>query len=242
MLHAEEGLWLVERGMLAVHPFSNPSKSHAPAGTPSASATGDTNNDDGEAEPCGSRREAMQVEEMGEHHQGGEEKEDETARERLGASVGCSNGEGQRKQPKEEEEEEEEEKVEQGRADCSAGSSTTKTDPAPSSAAGEAGPSKAGRSSRCSFLGKGAAVKPAEVLGSSESGGPAQGEQGHGRRKGGGRGGGRKRGRSGSTGSERDGGRATAQSMSVEDLHGSILPRAGVPWECYRAYAELKRR
>ena len=77
MLHAEEGLWLVERGMLAVHPSLASSTSRAPlAGTPSAAADAatvvDTNEGDGEAALFISRPEAMQVEEMGEHDQGRE--------------------------------------------------------------------------------------------------------------------------------------------------------------------------
>eukprot|EP00752_Nemacystus_decipiens_P005527 g4999.t1 len=246
MLHAEEGLWLVERGMLAVYPFSNSSASRAPAATPSAAAaTEDENGGDVEADPRGSRPEAV-VEKMGEHHQGGEKNEGNTVHEHVGTSRGYSKG-GQRK------EEEKEVMVGQGRATCSEGLSTIKNHPSASTAAGEPGPSMAASLSKCSFSGKVPAAAAAAAAGKSagnalrsrEPGGrrPApMEERGHDPRK---RVGGvRKRGRSGSTESEkRDGGGfIPAPFMSAEDLHGSILPRAGVPWECYRAYAELKRR
>ena len=35
--------------------------------------------------------------------------------------------------------------------------------------------------------------------------------------------------------------RGASQFLSTETIYG-VLSRAGVPWECYRAYAELKRR
>lgn len=216
MLHAEEGLWLVERGMLAVRPFSSPGTPRAPAATPSP-AKGDSNEGHGQV---GSRSlRPNTVEGTGEHHQGGRNKEDNTAHERiLGPSVECFTGGGEEKNQKKEE-----------------------TDPPPRSSAGEASPSQAGLSSKRYFSGKKSPVgEPEEEPDSRESGGLARAEEqrGHGRR----RRGGCKRGRPGSSGSERDGRPAPALSVSVEDLYGLVLPRAGVPWECYRAYAELKRR
>lgn len=213
--------------MLAVHPFPNPSVPEAPAAKPSP-ATGATNEDDGqEANTCSSRPES--VEDVGERQRRGQGKEDNTAHEQVGANVGCSTGRA-RGDP---------EDGEDGRVDCCDGPSTTKADPALSNvAAGEASLSKAGLSSRCSSSGKAAAGKSdEEVFDSREPGGPARGggRQGQGQRHGHGR---RKRARS-----ETDEGAAPpVLSMSVEDLLGSILPRAGVPWECYRAYSELRRR
>lgn len=234
MLHAEEGLWLVERGMLAVHPFSgSTSTSEVPAATAPSPSAGDDDGDDGRANPWGSRPETAE-EEMGEHHQGGQEKEERAAFD-FEARVGCSTGGvggGQ---------EEEEEEDGQGRADGSDGSSMAKKAPdhPQSSAPGQAILRKAGLSSKLNNC-SGNKTRAGRFEDAPDSGGLARGEQKHGRRK---RGGGCKRGRSGCDGSERGGGAAPpALFMSVEDLHGSILPRAGVPWECYRAYAELKRR
>lgn len=233
MLHAEEGLWLAERGMLTVQPFSNSGTSPPPAAAPSRASVASSEGD-GQAGPRSSR--PATAEEMGEQHRGENEKGDKIARGRIGAGVGCPTGAGERE--RKEDEEEEEVVVGQRSDDCSDGSSTAKADPPPSSTAGETTLSRIGLSTKRNFSGRAPAGNAEEVLDSGGPGGLASGAQGHGRRKRGGC----KRGRSGSGGSERDGGSAPALSMSIEDLHASILPRAGVPWECYRAYAELKRR
>lgn len=201
MLHAEEGLWLVERGMLAVHPFSPaPKKSHDPTGTasPAAPSSGIGRKDDAR------------------------EMHDETG-------ISSSTPEiAQEMRNIEHEEKENEGGGQEGLTDDVDSSARKNACPIPPRA--ELSPIDSG------------------VIDPVASGGTTRTGQGGGCRKvptaakEGRQRAGCKRSRPGQGRGERVVRSTPALSVSVSTLYEMVLSRAGVPWECYRAYAELKRR
>lgn len=148
--------------------------------------------------------------------------------------------EDMRKQDGEETEEvEDKQEEEEGRGGAAGGvtSSTQTKDPSPSRAASEANVSKVNMLSKVSS-GKIPTREPEQLVDSRESGRVAPGDQRHTRQQKAGC----KRGRPRASGSAREKGAGGPLSVSVGALREATLSRAGVPWECYLAYAELKRR
>lgn len=264
MLHAEEGLWLVERGMLAVHPYSATSMSPhgatttAGVSTPvaakpttltgaprrgehgqvsiSSPGSGKNKVDEGEGKEERGEKEGEMGNIAHEHDDGGDD----------ASMLSSSKVEGTRRQKGEEKEEEEgqddgeeggEEAGGRGGAVSGASSSAQKIDPPSSRPASKTSPLKA------TLLSKDKPRKiptgePEQDCDLRKSGKLAPGEHRHGRQKRAGV----KRARPGGSGSVREKGAGPTPSVSVGALRETTLSRAGVPWECYRAYAELKRR
>lgn len=209
MLHAEEGLWLVERGMLAVHPFSAaPKKSHDPTGTasPESPSSGIGRQDD--ARMHGETNISSSTPEMAQEMRNieNEEKEDEGGgQERLTDDAGSSAGKNARPVPP---------RAEPSSIDSGVpltGEPQHLLDPV---AFGEA--ARTGQGGGCRKV-------------------PTVAREGRQRT-------GCKRSRPAKGRGERVMRPAPTLSVSVSTLHEKVLSRAGVPWECYRAYAELKRR
>ncbi|CAM9648288.1 unnamed protein product [Ectocarpus sp. 8 AP-2014] len=210
MLHAEEGLWLVERGMLAVHPFSPaPKKSHEPTGTasPAAPSSGigrkyDAREMHDETDISSSTPEIAQEMKNIEH----EEKEKEGGgQEGLTDEVGSSAGKSTRPIPP--------------RAELSPIDSGVTLTGEPQHLLD---PVASGETARTGQEGGCRKVPTAAKEGRQRAG--------------------CKRSRPGQGRGERVVRPAPALSVSVSTLYEKVLSRAGVPWECYRAYAELKRR
>ncbi|CAN0185200.1 unnamed protein product [Ectocarpus fasciculatus] len=211
MLHAEEGLWLVERGMLAVHPLSTaPKKPHDSTATasPEAPSSGIERNDDARKihdETNTSNSTPGMVQEM--RLIEGEEKENEGGgQDGLTGDVGSSAGKNAGPIPP--------------RVELSSSESGVPLTGEPQHslhpvASGEV--ARTGQGDGCQ------GVLPTAAKGGRQKAGCKRSRPGQGR-------------------GERVMRPAPAMSVSVGKLHEMVLSRAGVPWECYRAYAELKRR
>ncbi|CAM9990184.1 unnamed protein product, partial [Hapterophycus canaliculatus] len=232
MLHAEEGLWLVERGMLAVRPFrTSPREGHQTLTTGAANVAppesvlkpahvGRATNEHGvQAATSDSRPSAT----MGRADQDGREKEpqDLAKRELPGPGGALDAGLSPRRKAL---------ALPPPRASCTAESSKSKLLPNGTS---EMTPIR--EPERKPDFG-GADQTTQKTQGKEWSRttvatpGATQSRGGH------------KRGRSGSRGSERRRGTVPALPVPTGVLHDMVLSRAGVPWECYRAYVELKQR
>lgn len=242
MLHAEEGLWLVERGMLAVRPFRTGSgEGHGThitaATTATASVTppesallkpadvGGATNEHGQATASCSRPSMS----MGMTDQGRREDQEAEARNRekqeLPGPDGsldsrCSSQQNSLDPPR-------------PRAGCIAEPSNRKWLPEGSSEMTTVGDPR----HKPALEGSREPAREAQQADWSRTTavttvpGVTQRRVGN------------KRGRSGSGGSERGRGEGIpTPSVPVGVLYEVVLSRAGVPWECYRAFAELKQR
>ncbi|CAM9846805.1 unnamed protein product [Scytosiphon promiscuus] len=214
LLHAEEGLWLVERGMLAVRPFrAEPREAHA--------LLGRVTNDDGQPNASGSRS-YISMETSAQDGWG--KKEDAKHGERRGLpglegalGTGCSPRRDVLAPTS-------------ARAGCTAEPSMSEVPPIRNSEGAPTG----GVRLKPQAKGLGESAHGTQKMGRSRTATAVpeatQPRAGH------------KRGRSGSKegGQGQDG--APTLPVPVRVLHEVVLSQAGVPWECYRAYAELKQR
>ncbi|CAM9606920.1 unnamed protein product [Ectocarpus sp. 13 AM-2016] len=210
MLHAEEGLWLVERGMLAVHPFSlAPKKTHDPTGTasPAEPSSGIGRKDDAREmhDETGSSSSTPEITQDMRNIEYEEKENDGGGQEGLTDDVGSS-----------------------------AGKNACPILPRAELSPIDSGVILTGEPQHSLDH-----VASGETARTGQGGGcrkvPTAAKEGRQRV-------GCKRSRPGQGRDERVVRPAPALSVSVSTLYEMVLSRAGVPWECYRAYAELKRR